>query len=267
MKATDCAMDKNAIFLVDESVDIETVQLKISEYAQVKIISFDYYSHKSLTQAKIAHDKVEDYLNQNDRSDIDSKVMSFSTEWYKHPQLQNYLEYKNRNLGSLIELEFPRYFINILRKFVGTIRIIEKEKPTTIITSLMLTSVINSISSNRIEVISLEKPKKSTPILFLIHINVRFNLGKKYISFHISRKNFLKLKKFAENLTKIFFNVKTDLNSSIDSAILLLDFNPLIYEELLFELAKLHDKIILFNQRRPAIVNMDSLRIVKKSNL
>ena len=47
---------------------------------------------------------------------------------------------------------------------------------------------------------------------------------------------------------------------------MLLDFNPERYEHLLLELSKLNHNIILLNQRRPAVWNKNSLKIIRKTN-
>ena len=65
------------------------------------------------------------------------------------------------------------------------------------------------------------------------------------------------------------------MNTHLESAIielnkrkniLLLDFNPERYEHLLLELSKLNHNIILLNQRRPAVWNKNSLKIIRKTN-
>ena len=61
-------------------------------------------------------------------------------------------------------------------------------------------------------------------------------------------------------------NVALTLELNKRKNILLLDFNPERYEYLLLELSKLNHNIILLNQRKPAVWNKNSLKIIRKTN-
>src|SRR5574337_1261095 len=98
------------LFLVDESIDLDMLKSKVQEFKNIKIISYDYYVDKSLNNFGLKHNKIEDYLDKNDQNVIDQKVIELSTNWYKHSSLQQFLEYENINLGSLIEIEYTKYF-------------------------------------------------------------------------------------------------------------------------------------------------------------
>ena len=255
---------KSTIFLVDESVDMNILKSKVKEYDNIRIISYDYYTHKSLNNLGLNHEKIEDYLDEEDRLLIDEKVIELSTNWYKHESLQKYLKYEDINLGSLLEMEFTKYFFNILKKFIGTMRIIEKEKPEMVVTSLLLSRIITTFP-DKVKSIPINTIEKS-PELFFDKIEIKFNLGKKPIVFQISRKNFLIIKKIAEKITSSVFKLKFNMKDSLQDSILLLDFNPILYGDLMTELGKTKKQVILLNQRRPAIMNFKSLNVVKNAN-
>ena len=71
---------------------------------------------------------------------------------------------------------------------------------------------------------------------------------------------------FFETIIHKFFNLKVNPDSYNTKSILLLDFNPIIYESLFKELSNIKKNIILLNQRRPAIWNMESLKIIRNGN-
>lgn len=253
------------LFLVDESIDLDMLKSKVQEFKNIKIISYDYYVDKSLNNFGLKHNKIEDYLDKNDQNVIDQKVIELSTNWYKHSSLQQFLEYENINLGSLIEIEYTKYFFHILKKFIGTLRVIKKERPSIIITSSILSKMLQTISKDTIKIISISTTKEKVPELFFDKIEIKFNLATKPITLQISRKNFLTIKRFVEKISSRIFNLKPIFNNPKGS-ILLLDFNPLVYGKLISEITNVDKQVVLLNQRRPAITNFKSLRIVKNSN-
>jgi len=96
-------------------------------------------------------------------------------------------------------------------------------------------------------------------------INIKYNLGSYPISFYISRTTFLKLKKILEKVISVIFNLAPNYKLSKNKSILLVDFNPVQYDVLINELSALNKNILLLNQRRPAIWNFTSFKIIKNS--
>src|SRR5256885_10499875 len=155
------------------------------------------------------------------------------------------------------------FFLN-LKRVLGIIRAVEKEKPKRIICS-SLGNFVNVICNHR-EIETVIHATKIKPSLYFDTIEVPIAIGGKIISIKISRKNFLQFKKISEIIFGIFFNFKPDLQTiNNEKSILLLDFNPVLYPDLLKELSHVSKNVILLNQRRPAIWNLESLQIVKNS--
>src|SRR5437899_11646924 len=138
-------MNNVTLFLVDESVDLEIIKIKVAEYKNLKIISFDFNTHKLLSENGIAHDKIEDYLDNSDYQKIDDSVVSLSVNWYKKKNLEPYLEYRNINLGSLLEIEMPSFFFPIMKKFYGVLRLYEKDKLSMIVDTITISNFVNTI--------------------------------------------------------------------------------------------------------------------------
>src|SRR5438445_901104 len=258
-------MNNVTLFIVDESVDLEIIKIKVSEYKNLKIISFDFNTHKLLSENGIAHDKIEDYLDNSDYQKIDDAVVSLSVNWYKKKNLEPFLEYRDVNLGSLLEIEMPSFLFPIVKKFYGVLRLFEKDKPSMIVAPLAVSNIMKIIS-NEVQVHTFEKMKKDNqPSLVFDYIQLKFNIGGIPFRFNIRRHTFFRIKKLLENFTRFFLNLKPDFKRSMSDAILMLDFNPIVYKDLFVELSKLNKQILLLNQRRPAIQNLQSINIIKKA--
>ena len=112
-------------------------------------------------------------------------------------------------------------------------------------------------------------------IIYIVLFN-KYKFLKKYIVAHALLKNlllklfynikafFLQIKRIGEKIIHFTFNSKKKLDTTKKS-ILVLDFNIVQYNELLKELSSLDKQILLLNQRRPVIWNLQSLRIFKKN--
>ena len=226
-----------------------------------KIISLDVFSHDELLKQAITHKKIEDYIDKNDEKLIDTLMLLKSHEWYTQKEISNLLQFENMNLGWLLELEITPYFLKILKNFLGLIRIINQENPSSIVSSDFLISMIKNIVKDKkikLESLPSEKPEG----LSFDKVQIPICLGKKTFTFWISRKYALKIKIFFESTTNFFFNVDS---KSKKESILLLDFNPVMYESFFKELSNTNKQIIILNERRPAIWNYESLKVIMSS--
>lgn len=249
--------------LLEQSSDVPKLISEIK--ANVKVISFDIISHKLLSELCIEHEQVETYIDKNDQELIDNLVVEKTKQWYKQEGIESLLQFENLNLGSLLELEIPQYFLPIMKNFVGMIRIIERENPSMIIASDFLASMAKTISKNR-EVAVHGQTQNKDPMLTFDRIPISVHIGKKLVAFWIPRGLALKVKNMGEFITKTIFNFKLNFSRHLDEeSILLLDFNPMLYDDLLNELSRSNKNILLLNERRPAIWNIDSFRSVKRS--
>ena len=133
------------LVLVDGKIDFNILK---SEYLKDSIvITFDFYSHKSLSEKKIEHNYVEDYFNEKDKKQIDDLALKLGTNWYKDKTIEKILNYDGLNLGTLLELEMPSYFFKHLKIIMGIKKIIEKENPKKII-SYSLNNYLKHIGKN-----------------------------------------------------------------------------------------------------------------------
>ena len=247
-----------------ENFENETKLREIMEkYPNGKLFSLNYQTHKFLEKLDVEHSIGERFLDKTDMENADITAVDITKSWYNHNQLKNFLIYKETNLAYFLELDLLRYFIDICKTTKTIKNIITLENPKNVISLTTLNDFTKKLSDSKninFFGINPEIQKK----LHYDRINVKFNLKSIPISFNISRKNFQKIKHISEFFLYKIFNLNPNF-SNLDS-ILLLDFNPTIYENLLYQLSKSKKNILLLNQRRPAIWNFKSLQIVKNTN-
>ena len=254
----------NEIILVEGKIDFNVIEKKIFNNNSL-VVSFDFDSHKTLNQNKIKHKLVEDYFSEEDKIEIDSFSLKLGTSWYKNEKISQYLEYDKINLGSLLELEMPSYFLKILKRIIGIKKIVEKEKPEKIISYSLKKYVNEFCKKKEITIKNYEKRKETG--LFFDEISIPLSLGVTTKNIKISRKNYFRLKKIMEKISNSIW--RTKLNKKLllnNESILLIDFNTKLYEDLLKSFPVSNKNIIILNQRKPAIWNLETLQIIKNSN-
>jgi hypothetical protein len=251
------------IILIEGQNDIDII-LNNKSNKENKIISFDYNSTKILNEMKLESDSIDNYFKKSDPELIDKTTVNFTQNWYQACNKKNELDFKKINLGYVIEAEIVRYFLFILRRILGIVRILEKEKPEKIICSSLEKFVKNLC--NKQNIIIQSKNQKINSELEFSNIEIPINMGFKK-NFTISRKNYSTIKKIVEGFLTQLLSTKFDINKTNNNkTILLLDFNPVFYSSLLEEINKLFPNVLLLNQRRPAIWNKKSFKIIKKTN-
>jgi hypothetical protein len=88
-----------SLLLLDSSSDIRSILSDPSNFEDSRIISFDVESNLVLSELGIHHEQVENYIDVKDEDQIDKLALKMSLEWYKQKNFQDFLEYKDINLG------------------------------------------------------------------------------------------------------------------------------------------------------------------------
>jgi hypothetical protein len=256
-------MNKTIVILEDGKITND-LSSKIKIEKNIEIFSLNYDAHLELSKQNIDHTMAELFLTFEDQKLIDNMAFRLSTTWYLHQNLQNFLTYKEIPLPNLIENETFQYLLPILRNAFCILRIIEKTKPSMILSKTLLNNFVEQICNSKSIPFNFFE-FNNQPTLVLDKIHIKFNLGPLSLKFSITRIFYNKIKSISDKIISLLFNFNPNKNS-IKKNILLLDFNPIPYESLLKQLSKLDKNIILLNQRRPAIWNLKSLLIMKKLN-
>ncbi len=247
------------IILVGDASNFSKIQEYFLKYPTAKVFSLNLLSHTILSTKQISHEIGENFLKEDDYLEINNLTKNAATNWYAHNEIKNYLEFSGINLGSLIEMELHHYFLPLYTNAILIKYIISKINPKLVITTTNIDKYVKQLCDEQnIECFFFEKQQQHS--LVLDTLNIKINLGKYPISLKISRKTYSYIKNKFEKIIYLFFGLKSKpINTK---SILLIDFNPIIYDDLLTHLSKLNKTILLLNTRRPAIWNFNSFKIL-----
>ena len=244
------------IIIFDSSYSFETLK-KIMENDESVIVSFDYDSHKILSDNGIKHQISDDFLSMADLWYIWRKSFSLS-QWYESSEIPETLEYKGINTGKLFYIEFHYYLLQFLKRFVELIFLCEKFHSSRILAPSSFSEISNLLNHN-VEYIKVEQKPES-----FLYDSVKFHITNS-LSIKIPKKSYLKLKNISEQaLLKILGNNINKKNQSKHT--LSIEFDPIKYKKLFQLSAKQNVQLILFNRRRPYVWNKESYSIIKNSN-
>jgi hypothetical protein len=252
----------NKIFFIEDFEDTNTINKIITENNPI-VFSLNYATHIILDKNDIPHQIGESYLTETDEKEIDNTTINTTLHWHENELLKKTFVFDDINLANSLEMEFIQYFTKIYLTIFSVMRIIEKEKPVEVFAATAVNDFIRRVCESRgIKITLLDQTADSA--LILDRLNIKFDVLSIPISFHVSRNKFMKIKKFTEIVIDRLFSLQPISNSNKNS-ILLLDFNVLQYQELIKELSALDKNILLLNQRRPAIWNLQSFKIIRDS--
>ena len=244
------------IIIFDSSYSFETLK-KIMENDESVIVSFDYDSHKILSDNGIKHQISDDFLSMADLWYIWRKSFSLS-QWYESSEIPETLEYKGINTGKLFYIEFHYHLLQFLKRFVELIFLCEKFHSSRILAPSSFSEILNLLNHN-VEYIKVEQKPES-----FLYDSVKFHITNS-LSIKIPKKSYLKLKNISEQaLLKILGNNINRKNQKKHT--LLIEFDPIKYKKLFQLSAKQNVQLILFNRRRPYVWNKESYSIIKNSN-
>ena len=252
----------NEIILLDNLEDITKLDNYIKN-PNSKKICFNYNSYRILNKKGITCTYAEDYFNEQDQILLDKLTIEITNNWYKNKDVSKFLEYHEINIGRLLEIELMPYFCKEIKKFIGIFRIIEKENPNKIITS----SLGNFVFPIKNEFNHINFPSQKNSSLYYDIIEIPIEIGFKIIILKISRENYQRLKKIVDAIVSLLQPRKFNLNeNSSKKNILLVEFNPAIYKNMLQKFSQTNFNLILLNQRVPVITDLNSLKIIKNTN-
>lgn len=242
------------IILFDSTSNIETLKnLK----KNTLIVTFDYESHKLLSKNKIKHDISDNYLSESDFKKIYKYSWTFS-KWSDKSEISKELIYENINLGKLFYIEFHHYLVSIIKKFIETIKIFNHYKKCNFFTSSQFYDIVKVIIPS-VELIG----KKQKQHDHFLYDSIKFQFSDSF-SINISPKYYSQLKKVSEAALHTLLKDKKPKTNT--KSILLVEFNPILYEKFFKTSNDFKINLLLFNRRRPVIWSKKSFSVIKNSN-
>lgn len=248
-------LNKKIVF-VDSSINYEDISLNEFD-DECLFISFDYLSHKFLLENKVTHKNSEQFISSEILDIVQHKSYTLA-KWCQQPFISEQLEYSGVNIGRLFHEQIVVFLVQFLKKFFEIDSILQKYPDSTFYASGILFDILELYN------VSLTKIETTLKPISFAHDKVRYNLkiGNKYFLFLIPRKFYLKIKKFSEILIHKLFN-PDHLNENQKNC-LFVELPTLRFKELFLQSKNIQNSLF-FSRRRPAIWNLESYSVLKKS--
>ena len=240
--------------------DINEEKLSELKEENADFIAFDYVSDKILSKNKIKHNLIDDYINENDRKEI----FQFCSTCLKQYERSNEsdLKFHNIDLVSIVDRnELHEFLMDLIPKIKALKKIIDKGLYDTIFVSSDIYEIFleTKFKSN---IKFLNKIEKN--LLTLEKVDIPLNFEIMETKFTISRKKYKMLKGNIEKTTTGLFRLRKNYENK--KKIVLVEFDPEIYHDLLQEINKHGFQPVLVNFRKTATASLRSIKYLKKSN-
>ena len=221
------------------------------------IFPLDYKSLDILEKRKRKFEIIDSYLTDDERKELFSKCRE---GWERISQKQNEeLKFENINIFRIIDRnEILEYLMEVSSETILINRVIGKKNPGEILAPKKILNVIEKKNGMKMtEIYEYDEHELSFD-----YVNIRKKIGIVEINSKISRKKFKKIKKILS-----FFNKILIRNNQLDDnkKIILLEFDPELYENLLKQINEIGYTPVLVNFRKPAVSSNNSLNIIKKT--
>ena len=240
--------------------DINEEKLSELKEENAVFIAFDYISHKILAKNKIKHNLIDDYINENDRKEI----FQFCSTCLKQYERSNEsdLKFHNIDLVSIVDRnELHEFLMDLVPKIKALKKIIDKGSYNTIFVSSDIYEIFSK-TKFKSNIKFLNKIEKN--LLTLEKVDIPLNFEIMETKFTISRKKYKKLKGNIEKITTGLFRLRKNYKNK--KKIVLIEFDPEIYHDLLQEINKHGFQPVLVNFRKTATASLRSIKYLKKSN-
>ena len=180
--------------------------------------------------------------------------------WEKISQKQNEeLKFQNVNIFRIIDRnEILEYLMEVSSEAILVNRVIQEKNPDEVLAPKKILDVIEE--KNRAKMTEMYEYDEHE--LSFDYVNIRKKIGIVEINSKISRKKFKKIKKILGFFNKILIR-NNQLNNN--KKILLLEFDPELYKNLLKQIYEIGYTPLLVNFRKPAVSSKNSLNIIKKT--
>ena len=257
-------MNKNSesIILFDSISNLADLA-KMSNKNASKIISFDYDTHKALNDKKINHETSDRYLSKNDLRTIQKTAYSIS-EWYNSDIISKDISYNGVNLGSLVKAELINILVNYIKKFFELYKISNQFTNCTFIGSQTCCKIMENFSKKIIEFKNSNAENFQLHPLDSLKTPMKIRIKNHSLEFGISNNLFKKLKSISEKSSKFLLSQNNSIGETSKN-ILIIEFDPIKYQSFFERMPISNLNFLLYNRRRPAIWNLQSYDLIKKS--
>ena len=237
----------------------ETKLLALTQDNSSEFISFDFNSHKILSERNIAHKLIDNFLTDFDRK----KIFDHSNEY-----LQKIEKFNNSDLNfhgiNFINLIDRNELLEFLMDIIPQIHVVQKILKNNNYEKIFLPLILYEIfleSKFKDKIYSFNDYNEKFTTFEKIEIPIR--LGMFHSKIMIDRKKYKIIKQIIEEYIGNFFGLIKIKNKH--KKIILLEFDPTIYHTLLEEINESGFEPILINFRKSPIYNFDAIKSLSKS--
>ena len=248
---------ENVIIFVDSSTSIKHLE-KVIEQTKGKVISFDYSTHIKLNSKNISHIISDNYSNENEMGRMQKICYKFS-KWHEEKEFHDIVKFQNINIPKLFNDEFLSILVKLIKKFSEVSQILNKEKNLKIFASNELLEIVKLFSKSYSKLDSIKNEEK----FYFDKIEMNVSLGKREITLPISKTWYNKIKNQGEVILQIIFGPNKEGNKN--KATLLVEFNTNNFKDFFLEGKENEENMLFYGRRRPAIWDLHSFKIIKKS--
>ena len=245
------------LYLIEE---IDKNRIKELEQGNSDLVTLDYISHTRLNENGIIHKTMDEYLNEKDRKII----FEHCSEYLKKLE-----EYKNEessfhgiNLISIIDRnELLEFLMDRIPRIIAITKILDNSKYQTVFLSSDFYEIFQDTNyDSKFQIFNTVDDKDLT----FEKITIPIKIWKTTSSINVSRQNYQFIKKTIERVIGKSFHL-TNNNSNVKK-IILVEFDPELYFELLQEINKKNLQAILVNFRKSAVYSRKTLQNLRKTN-
>ena len=254
----------NTVLIVDSSLDFSQIQPYLDDKS-INIVAADYQTHKKFNELNLKFFDLDDFLSIDQRHEL----YELANELINWPEkLENRNVFKNNNiniLNFLGPLEFHEFLLRKLIKFFSIKNFIDSLNPKKLIISNNLVNFTKNIFPNTHTKILTNTNETEYRGIINDQIEIRFNIFSKPLTFYLSKKWYSRFKSIFDEIISSLYDLK--LKNHEKEIILLLEFNTILYRELISKIANSDKTLVLLNQRRSALLDKESRNFLKGINV
>ena len=250
------------VILFDSTSDFDDLDETISN-SKSKIISFDYNTHKILSDKKINHEVSDRYLSKEDLRTIQKTAYSIS-EWFNADIVSKYIHYKKVNIGSLIQGELINILVNYIKKVFELYKISKQFNDSTFVSSNKCHEIMKNFSKNIVKFKNSKMNNLEQLPLDSTKIRMKIGTNNHSMEFKISQNLFTKLKGISEKPSNFLLS-KNHSAEENSKNILVMEFNTVRYQTFFEQMSNSDLNFVIYNRRSPAFWNIQSYNLVKQS--
>ena len=237
----------------------ETKLLALTQDNSSEFVSFDFNSHKILSDRNITHKLIDNFLTDFDRK----KIFDYSNKYLKKIEKFNNsdLNFHGINFINLIDRnELLEFLMDIIPQIHVVQKILKNNNYEKIFLPLILYEIFLE-SKFKDKIYSFNDYNEKFTTFEKIEIPIR--LGIFHSKIMINRKKYKIIKEIIEEYIGNFFGLIKIKNKC--KKIILLEFDPTIYRTLLKQINESGFEPVLINFRKSSIYNFDAIKSLSKS--